>query len=146
LHQQVWSRDPEEKRMKEERKKLPIEEKESYRWLQSVETTQKAVDHETHIITVADREADIFELFVLPRADNMDLLIRATQDRCVQVEDPKMKKLRESVEAVPEATETMTTHLEHKPGMATRDVIFRLRWLNVTIGVYVVHYNHYLVA
>src|SRR5207302_4429038 len=98
VHQQVWARDPKEKGKKEERKKLPIEEKESYRWLQSVEATQKAVDQETHIITVADREADIFELFVLPRADNMDLLIRATQDRCVQIEDPKMKKLWESVE------------------------------------------------
>src|SRR5438445_13807010 len=88
----------------------------------SVEATQKAMDHETHIITVADREADIFELFVLPRADNMDLLIRATQDRCVQGEDPKMKKLWERVEAGPEATETIATHLEHKPGIAARDV------------------------
>ncbi len=135
LHQQVWSRDPQEKRTKEERKKLPIEEKESYRWLQSVEATQKAVDQETHIITVADREADIFELFVLPRADNMDLLIRATQDRCVQVEDPKMKKLWESVEAIPEAKETITTHLDHRPGIAARDVTFRLRWRTVTILV-----------
>jgi Transposase DNA-binding/Transposase Tn5 dimerisation domain len=135
VHQQVWSRDPEEKRTKEERKKLPIEEKESYRWLESLEATQNAVSPDTHIITVADREADIFELFVLPRADNVDLLIRATQDRCVQVEDPKMKKLWESVEAVPEATETMITHLEHKPGIAARDVTFRLRWRTVTILV-----------
>ena len=135
VHQQVWSRDPEKKRSKEERKKLPIEEKESYRWLQSVEATQKAVDHETHIVTVADREADIFELFVLPRANNMDLLIRATQDRCVQIKHSKMKKLWESVEAVPEATEAITTHLEHKPGIAARDVTFRLRWRTVTILV-----------
>ena len=32
VHQQVWSRDPEKKREEEEHKKLPIEEKESYRW------------------------------------------------------------------------------------------------------------------
>src|SRR5215475_12140342 len=31
VHQQTWSRDPNEKRTKEERRKLPIEEKESYR-------------------------------------------------------------------------------------------------------------------
>jgi Transposase DNA-binding/Transposase Tn5 dimerisation domain len=135
LHQHVWQRDPDEKRTKEERKKLPIEEKESYRWLQSVEAVQNAVNPETHIITVADREADIFELFVLPRANNMDLLIRATQDRCVQVDDPKMKKLWKSVEAVPESTESMTTHLEHQPGIAARDVKFRLRWRTITILV-----------
>lgn len=35
IHQHVWSRDEKDLRTKEERKKLPIEEKESYRWLQS---------------------------------------------------------------------------------------------------------------
>jgi hypothetical protein len=135
VHQQVWSRDPSEKRTKEERKKLPIEQKESYRWLQSVEAIQKAFSADTHIIIVADREADIIELFALPRAKNVDLLIRATQDRCVQVEDEAMKKLWESVEAVPEATETITTHLEHKPGVAARDVTFPLRWRTLTLLV-----------
>src|SRR5215467_4509640 len=71
VHQQVWTRDPKKKRSKEERKKLPIEEKESYRWLESVDATRKAMDPETHIITVADREADIFELFAFERPDNM---------------------------------------------------------------------------
>jgi len=135
LHQQVWSRNKEDLRTKEERKKLPIEEKESYRWLESVEATKNAVSSETHIITVADREADIFELFVLPRPKNMDLLIRATQNRRVQVEDSELKKLWESVEAVPESSETMTTHLEHMPGVPERDVTFALRWRTVTILV-----------
>ena len=135
LHQKIWSRDEKDLRTKEERKKLPIEEKESYRWLESVEATKNAVSPETHIITVADREADIFELFALPRPNNMDLLIRSTQDRCVQVEDPKMKKLRESVEAVPKSSEIMTTHLEHQPGIPARDVKFTLRWRTVTILV-----------
>jgi hypothetical protein len=133
VHQQTWSRNSEEKRTKEERKKLPIEEKESYRWLESIEATRKVFDPNTHVITVADREADIFELFVLPRPDNIDLIIRATQDRCVQVEDPNMKKLWESVESVSESTETMITHLEHKPGEPERDVTFTLRWRTVTI-------------
>jgi hypothetical protein len=135
IHQQVWSRDESEKKTKEERKKLPIEEKESYRRLQSLEATKNAVSPETHVITVADREADIFELFVLPRPDTMDLLIRATQDRRVQVEDAEMKKLWESVEAVPGSSEKMTTHLEHKTGVPARDVTFTLRWRTVTILV-----------
>lgn len=135
LHQQVWSRKKEDLRTKEERKKLPIEEKESYRWLESVEATKNAVSSETHVITVTDREGDIFELFALPRPDNMDLLIRATQDRCVQVEDPKLKKLWESVESAPESSETVTMHLEHMPGVPERDVTFTLRWRTLTILV-----------
>lgn len=133
LHQQTWVRDAEYKSKSEERKKLPIEEKESYRWLQSLEATKSVLDPSTHIITVADREADIFELFALPRPDNMDLLIRATQDRCVQVEDAQMKKLWESVESAPESVETMTAHLGHRPGEKDREVTLTLRWKSVTI-------------
>ena len=80
VHQQVWARDPKEKGKKEKRKKLPIEEKESYRWLQSLEATKQAMTENTHIITITDREGDIFELFALERPCNMNLLIRAVQD------------------------------------------------------------------
>src|SRR5436190_5146851 len=123
VHQQVWSRDPEKKREKEEHKKLPIEEKESYRWLQSLDATNKAMDKSTHIITIADREADIFELFALPRSDNMDLLIRAVQDRLIQGENTEGRKLWESMEAIPAADQLITTHLEHSPGKPARDVL-----------------------
>src|SRR6266487_4220395 len=74
VHQQDWARDPKEKGKKEKRKKLPIEEKESYRWLQSLEATKQAMPEDTHIITVTDREGDIFELFALERPRNIDLL------------------------------------------------------------------------
>ena len=57
-----------------------------------MDATSKAMDRETRIITVADREADIFALFALPRPNNMDLLIRAVQDRRVQVGDSKVEK------------------------------------------------------
>jgi Transposase DNA-binding/Transposase Tn5 dimerisation domain len=133
IHQQVWSRDLQKKGKKEKRKQLPIEEKESYRWLQSLEATKQAMDDETHIITIADREADIFELFALPRPHNMDLLIRAAQDRRVQGGDQEMRKLGESVEAVPTSMEMMTTHLEHKPGSPARDVTFALRWRTISL-------------
>lgn len=133
VHQQVWSRDAQKKRSKEERKKLPIEEKESYRWLQSADATSKAMGASTHIITVADREADIFELFALPRPDNMDLLIRAVQDRRVQVGDAEIGKLWERVNAVQPANQTLTIHLEHKPGISARDVTLMVRWLTVSL-------------
>ncbi len=135
VHQQVWSRDPEKKREKEEHKKLPIEEKESYRWLQSLDAIRKAMDGETHIITVADREADIFELFALPRVSHMDLLIRAVQDRLVHVEDTEVRKLWESVEALPMADQLLTTHLEHRPGKPARDVVLAVRWRTVQLLV-----------
>ena len=35
-------------------------------------------------MSVADAEADIYELFALERAENSELLIRAAQNRCVE--------------------------------------------------------------
>jgi hypothetical protein len=133
LHQQNWVRDPDEKRGEEDLKKLPIEEKESYRWLQSQMAVEQATSADTHIIMVADREADIFELFALPRPENMDFLIRAAQDRCVQLESDELGKLRESVEAVPPANQTMTLEIEHQPGKPSRQVTLALRWITVSI-------------
>src|SRR5207248_11737801 len=101
----------------------------------SLDATKKAMDEESHIITVADREADIFELFALPRPDNMDLLIRAVQDRLVQGENAEVRKLWESMEALAAADQLITTHLEHRPGKQARGVLLAVRWQSVPLLV-----------
>ena len=63
---------------------LPIEEKESLRWLESIRATKKLAEEcsETRCVNISDSEGDIFELFVEPRAtDNFHWIIRAGQDR-----------------------------------------------------------------
>lgn len=77
LHQQVWSR----ARSRSAVKCREIEDKESHRWLESLERTQGIVPSETRVITIADREGDIYELFALPRRQNSEFLIRAAQNR-----------------------------------------------------------------
>jgi hypothetical protein len=65
-------------------RKVPIEEKESYRWLRSVEAcidASKSMPN-TMIVNVADREADIFDLFDRVRNEpRVHLLVRARNDR-----------------------------------------------------------------
>ncbi len=62
--------------------KLPIEEKESYRWLESLKN-YKDLLKETKVITICDREADIYELFNLSYEINAPLLVRAKQNRAI---------------------------------------------------------------
>lgn len=62
-------------------KKLPIEEKESARWIDTVLAGKKRLAQAATITVVADREADIYELWDrLPDA-RTQLLIRACRDR-----------------------------------------------------------------
>lgn len=71
----------------------PIEEKESYRWLRTVEDLAKISQGiaQTQLIVVGDRESDLFELFDYRRrkARNIHLLVRARYNRCL--EDPSAK-------------------------------------------------------
>jgi hypothetical protein len=64
-----------------ELRQLPIEEKESYRWLQAFEQTLTLTPTDVQVVTVCDREADIYEMFVLAQEKEAGLLVRASKDR-----------------------------------------------------------------
>lgn len=85
IHLQLWQRPQEEFGKKHQRKKRPIDEKESKKWLSSLEATSKFSKEipQTHIVSVADREADVYELFALSCSTSQDMLIRASWDRRV---------------------------------------------------------------
>lgn len=92
LDAQVWARDEKDFGKKHRRAKLPIEAKESYKWLKSfkaVEAISKACP-DTTIVSVGDREADIYELFRLAKRSKVELLVRATQNRVLYNEQKKL--------------------------------------------------------
>lgn len=61
---------------------LPVEEKESYRWIQSLEITMK-VPTKTQIITVCDRECDFYDFFKMAARNSAAVLVRASQNRTI---------------------------------------------------------------
>jgi hypothetical protein len=85
LDVQCWARDAQEFGKHHQRKQRPIEQKESYKWLKSfqqVATAQRS-SPDTLLVSVGDREADIYELFELALEDprGPKLLVRAEYDR-----------------------------------------------------------------
>ncbi len=70
----------------EQRRKTPIENKESYRWIEGLRWAEKAATacSQTTIVCVGDSESDIYELFAAATASkqpNLHLLVRAGQNR-----------------------------------------------------------------
>jgi Transposase DNA-binding/Transposase DDE domain len=63
--------------------KLPIEEKESYKWIASSDESKKVLSKAKAVIIVQDREGDIFEQFVQVPDDQTFLLIRSRVNRNV---------------------------------------------------------------
>jgi hypothetical protein len=85
LDVQCWARDPGRFGKRSQRKELPIEEKESLKWLKSfrqVAEVQRRTPR-TRLVSVGDREADIYELFQLALSEENApwLLVRAERDR-----------------------------------------------------------------
>lgn len=83
VDQQCWGRKPEDYGKSKQRSGKPIEEKESYRWIESLRAAQNSLPDTMRGIFMGDRGADIYELFVEPRTENMHLIIRAMHNRAV---------------------------------------------------------------
>jgi len=58
-----------------------LEEKESYRWVQTLEKSTEALPEGVKVVTVCDREGDMYELFNEADINGQAFLIRIAQNR-----------------------------------------------------------------
>jgi hypothetical protein len=125
----------------------PIEQKESYRWLQSFAEAMQiaALLPNTRIISVADREADLFELFAFRRRQTgrkADLLIRAKTDRCLEETEGKLFEelaaapLAKAVSiTVPRQREKLSKpSTPGRPALPAREAQVEVRYKQVTLS------------
>lgn len=89
FHQHYWNRTPESLSKKKTRKFLPIQQKESFRWIESVEkVNQYFNDHlDSTVINICDREGDIYELLSLKYSANSYYIIRSCNNRRTNEEE-----------------------------------------------------------
>lgn len=125
LQQQVWARDPQVRRQ-QDHKQRPIDDKESQKWLRSLEAViaARSACPGTHFISVGDREADVYDLFLLERPLGVDLLIRAAQDR--KADHPERYLWAAMASAALAAT--VTIHLGKRGKQLARDATLSVRW------------------
>lgn len=85
LGMKCWARDPSTAGKRHQRRARPLADKESAKWLEGLHQLERlgARCPATQIVAVCDREADLYELFVQPRAANVQWLVRAAWDRRV---------------------------------------------------------------
>lgn len=142
LDVQCWARDPEEAGKKAKRKELPIEQKESAKWLRSyraVAEVQQLCPHTT-LVSVGDREADIHELFheAQQTPSGPKLLVRAERTRQRQVEAveaeeaEEQESLWEKMPAEPVAGH-QAVHIPRNGSRAARTAKLEVRYASVTV-------------
>ena len=89
LTDEVWVRDETEPDTPKENK--PISEKESYKWIKALNQTQAQTPQGVEVISICDREADIYEFFI--EAADTCFVIRAVQNRVIDDETGKLNAL-----------------------------------------------------
>jgi hypothetical protein len=133
LHIECWARDP-QGRDTQARKALPIEEKESYRWLQSYQRVSEiqALCPGTRLISVGDREADIYELFqaATKTPNGPDLLVRA--NRACQRQTTEQQVLWEHLSSRRLAGQ-LDLYIPGKGGKKARTAVLEIRHAKVDI-------------
>ena len=132
LHIACWAR--EGHGSTKARKQLPIEEKESYRWLRCYQWVAeiRALCPDTRLVSVGDREADIYELFqqATRAPDGPDLLVRANHSS--KRRTATEYSLWEHLSRQPLAGQ-LDLHIPGKGGRHARNAILEIRHAEVEI-------------
>lgn len=83
LDLQVWAREESKRGCAKQRRSRLVCEKESNKWLVGLKQAQSATFDHQEMLVVADRESDVYALFVAPRRAGVELLVRLAQNRAV---------------------------------------------------------------
>lgn len=131
IDQQVWAREKETIGIAKQRRQRETKDKESQRWLDAATVTQQVIPQDIQVVTITDREGDIYDLFAMPRTENSDFLIRATHNRRV---DHETKYLHQAIHSM-QPCGTITIELQRHPERETRKATLTLRFITLEIQV-----------
>jgi len=109
---------------------LPIEEKESYKWIETSQNTKSALsDTVKGMVIIQDREGDIYEQFALIPDNKTELLIRSRIDRKM-VNGQKLYNCCDDQEC----QGSYTIDVEGKGGRKKRKALIEIRYKKVSIS------------
>lgn len=128
LAQETWTRAPEQVGSRHDRRTKPTSEQESSRWLRAQEATLAALPEELGVLTIADREADSYDLFAAPRRREAQLLVRATHTRRIADTDEGEAAYGWSRLAAAQGAGGLTVHLGRTSTRPEREALLTIRY------------------
>jgi hypothetical protein len=129
----IWNRTHEQpkKDRTHKNKLIPIEEKESYKWIESSLNTKKVLEQAEEIIIIQDREGDIYEQFCLIPDSKTHLLIRAKSNRILE----NKEKLFEHLSNQPlQGNYTVELEGDKRRNIKKRTATIEVRFSKITIS------------
>jgi hypothetical protein len=128
IYQHNWTRSEEQLGKARQRKTTPFEQKETYEWYKGMSEVNNLLGDNIQKIHIADRGADIYDLFFHAYQSNTDLLIRSSHNR--QLSDGS--HLWEAVSREPLAA-TVEIQIPDKTGKKRTGIEVEVRYQQVEI-------------
>jgi hypothetical protein len=125
---QVWNREADELAP---RRKRATADKESQRWIDGARQAGTVLAEAASITMVSDRESDFYELFA-ERPPNVDLIVRACQNRRIEAAQDEPGLLFTRIDAQPEQGR-FTTTIPAAPGRSARQAELAVRFVEVAL-------------
>jgi len=129
-----WARDPASFGVTRQRNRRPVAAKESAKWLRSYQALQKhaAQTPATRWVFLADREADLYELFELAASPRLGVgvLVRMQHDRGLEQNE---HRLFAHLARAPQAGQIHVA-VPRRPGQAARTATVTIRYCAVSLS------------
>ncbi|WP_367756212.1 IS4 family transposase [Flavobacterium sp. WC2430] len=111
--------------------RIPIEEKESYKWIDSSLETKRRLSEAKEVIIIQDREGDIYEQFCLVPDSKTHLLIRSRFNRML---DNKIKLFDHLSSQSLQGMYTIELEGDKRRNIQKRTAAIEVRFSEITIG------------
>lgn len=111
-------------------KELPIEQKESYKWVAAAEQSKRLFKDSRMITVLADRESDIYELLAGSSDERVHILVRSSSDRRTE----GGIKLQDYLNSLPVMHQyTLEVKGDIRKNIIKRTALMSLKWDKVVI-------------
>jgi len=127
--QKLWVRPPDDFGQSDgKRARVPIEEKESYKWIETLEKVGTTFPEDTMVVHICDREGDIYELFCKALKEGVHYLCRRSYNRNIEDEDG-LQKLDDLVKSLPKGFNiTVRVPRDSHTGRIARDAEIEVKF------------------
>ncbi|MDR2078728.1 MAG: hypothetical protein LBP74_03270 [Treponema sp.] len=115
---------------REQRKNRPIEEKESKRWLETMENAGRGIPADIQVLHICDREGDNYELFDKAIQSGRHFLIRIVHNRKTVENEQILDKIRKTP-----CKGRVTAHIprDSRRNLKEREVVLQVRYARYEI-------------
>jgi hypothetical protein len=136
---QCWVRDAQDRSKAQRRKEVPVEDKESFKWIHSYRKLREIqkLCPQTMLVSIGDREADVFELFLETTKEpaSPQLLVRCdrSHNRKIALEQGDRFEMLWTFMGAQDVAGSITIHIPKHGNVAARDATVQVRFSPIVL-------------